>query len=404
MQRNTAENTITFSTDDLVLFRQSPFASWMERLTLENPSHGIPPDAGSSAPVHSTSRPQNAFAATLRASGRRFVQIDWELGAGQRSAATLEAMRKGIDFIVDGQLSVGPLSDSINLLMRTSGFSELGDYLYLPCDTTGKHGADAAFRLCFAADLLHSLQGQLPPQLIEVRHGEDLNALQAEQHIHYYRAMKQRFMLAQRNFRKHRMPDPSESAHCGRWNACANEVLRQRLHQRPAVGDAAPARQQVEPQDAVVERERAALAGGGTLAEQARHMAGQASPAGSHRGGSSAPSPRLQPLAFIAESHQPPALMGVSPASLPEDGAAPRGLRPAPAPALATGDRDAAPARDTGETLAADCTLPHPLDTPGFNVTAYRRPARAASAHQAFSAMLRTGEDAATGSSEPELT
>ncbi|GAB3271250.1 hypothetical protein [Parahaliea aestuarii] len=417
MQRNTAENTITFSTDDLVLFRQSPFASWMERLTLENPRHGIPPDAGSVAPL-SVTRPQNAFAATLRASGRRFVQIDWEPGAHQRSAATLEAMRRGIDFIVDGQLTVGPLSDSVNLLMRTSGFSELGDYLYLPCDTTGKHGADAGFRLCFAADLLHSLQGQLPPQLIEIRRGEELNALEAERHIYYYRAVKQRFMLAQRNFRKHRMPDPSESASCGRWYTCANEVLRQRLHQRREPGESradqqfaeAVADTQVAIAAAAPERRVAAGQGGttvettgGTLAEQARTLAGQT--VASRDTGTSAPAPRLEPLAFIAESPRPPELMRDRSGGDTVEREVTRRARPAPGPGLETGDHEAEVAQQPLASLVdADTPLPHPLDTPGFNVTAYRRPARTAPPHQAFSAILRTGDDEEAGAdSESEL-
>jgi hypothetical protein len=115
------------------------------------------------------------------------------------------------------------------LLVRTSGYSELGDFLYTPCDTQGRSSLHAEFRLCFLADLLHSLQGQLPPQMLIIRDGDDLVPLQTEDHIYHYRAVKQRFMEAMRNFRKHRMPDPAESSHFGRWSDCAHEVLKQRL-------------------------------------------------------------------------------------------------------------------------------------------------------------------------------
>ena len=142
--------------------------------------------------------------------------------------ATLAAMRDGADFIVNGQLALGPLCGSANLLMRTSGYSELGDYLYVPCDTKATTTSQSAFRLSFLADLLHSLQGQLPPQMLIIRGDADVVPLHTEDHIYYYRAVKKRFMDDMRNFRKHRMPDPAESAHFGRWAECASEVLKQR--------------------------------------------------------------------------------------------------------------------------------------------------------------------------------
>jgi hypothetical protein len=228
MYRYTVDNAITYSSEDLVLFRASPFACWMERLTLENPDHGIPPDLDSSTPISPMER-QDEIADTLRAEGRRVRLIPWQEVEPARRKATLEAMREGVDFIVNGQLALGPLASPVNLLMRTSGYSELGDFLYIPCDTQVATTGDSTFRLCFLADLLHSLQGQLPPQMLDIRGGVDLVPLPTEEHIYHYRAVKQRFMAAMRDYRKHRMPDPAESAHFGRWSECAREVLKQRL-------------------------------------------------------------------------------------------------------------------------------------------------------------------------------
>lgn len=230
MYRYSVDNAITYTSEDLVLFREAPFACWMERLTLENPEHGIPPDVGSHPPRNSIER-QDDLVDTLRGEGKDVSHVSWDEDEPMRRAATLEAMRRGADFIVDGQLALGPLAGSANLLVRTSGYSELGDFLYTPCDTQGRSSLHSAFRLCFLADLLHSLQGQLPPQMLIIRDGDDLVPLQTEDHIYHYRAVKQRFMEAMRNFRKHRMPDPAESSHFGRWSDCAHEVLKQRLLQ-----------------------------------------------------------------------------------------------------------------------------------------------------------------------------
>lgn len=227
MYRYSADNAVTYTSEDIVLFRDSPFACWMERLTLENPDHGIPPDSHSKPPSNYMQR-QDQLAETLRAEDKNVTLIDWDAAEQVRRSATINAMRNGVDFIVNGQLALGPLSGSANLLMRTSGYSELGNYLYIPCDTQAKTTLNSAFRLCFLADLLHSLQGQLPPQMLIIRGGSDLLPLETEDHIYHYQAVKQRFMQTMRDFRKHRMPDPSESGQFGRWSECANEVLKQR--------------------------------------------------------------------------------------------------------------------------------------------------------------------------------
>jgi hypothetical protein len=230
MYRYIVDSAITYTSEDFILYRESPFACWMERLTLENPDHGIPADTDSEPRSGDVER-QDDLAETLRDEGRDVVLVDWEMDEPQRRSATLEAMRRGADFVVNGQLALGPLSGPANLLMRTSGYSDLGDYLYVPCDTQGKTTLHSAFRLCFLADLLHMLQGQLPPQMLIIRGGSNVVPLATDDHIYHYRAVKHRFMTAMREFRKHRMPDPAESAHFGRWSDCAREVLKQRaLH------------------------------------------------------------------------------------------------------------------------------------------------------------------------------
>jgi hypothetical protein len=199
----------------------------MERLTLENPHHGIPPDIQTTVPKDTESS-QEALVATLRVEGRNVVVIDSELQESDRNIATLAAMRSGADFIVNGQLTVDTLSAKPHFLMRTSGYSDLGAFLYIPCDTQTENSLNAAFRLSFVAELLHVLQGQLPPQMLIIREGADVVPLLTEDYIYYYRTVQQRFVQAMQSFRKHRMPDPAESSHFGRWSVCASEMFKQR--------------------------------------------------------------------------------------------------------------------------------------------------------------------------------
>ena len=264
MYRDSIDNATIYSAEDISLFKDSPFASWMERLTLENPDHGIGPDTDSNT-SSSGSHSQGAGLAALRRGNTEL--IDWEelvqlreksptLTAKSetpdefvqsfaeqgkvvvvidqmedellRRTETQAAMREGADLIVHAQLTSGPLSESADLLVRTTGYSDLGNYLYIPCDTGPKTTPQCIFRLCFLADLLHSLQGHLPPQLLIIRPDSNMVSVATEDHIYYYRGVKQRFMAAQSSFRKHRMPDPAASSHFGRWSACAHDVLKQR--------------------------------------------------------------------------------------------------------------------------------------------------------------------------------
>lgn len=227
MIRHSINNTVIYSPDDIVLFRESPFAAWMERLTLENPRHGIPPDIHTTA-SKDTESSQATLVATLRVEGRNVVVIDSELQEPDRNIATLEAMRTGADFIVNGQLTVDTLSAKPHFLMRTSGYSDLGAFLYIPCDTQAESSLNSGFRLSFVAELLHVLQGQLPPQMLIIREGADVVPLLTEDYIYYYRTVQQRFLQAMQSFRKHRMPDPAESSHFGRWSVCASEMFKQR--------------------------------------------------------------------------------------------------------------------------------------------------------------------------------
>ena len=356
MYRYSVDNAITYTSEDLVLFKESPFACWMERLTLENPDHGIPPNADSTIPRDSM-EPQDDLADTLRAEGKNVVLVEWDLDEPVRRSATLEAMRHGVDFIVNGQLALGSLSGSANLLMRTSGYSDLGNYLYVPCNTQRKTNLHSALRLCFLADLLHSLQGQLPPQMLIIRGGSDVVPMQTEDHIYHYRAVKHRFMSVQHAFRKHKMPDPAESSHFGRWADCANEVLKQR-----ALHPADSPEEEAAEQPAVFEQLQSAVGGtaydldevvnptpgatqdpgpprvGGTLAEQARSL----SPAVFKPSPSSGQQvDTLQNLAFIGSSTQAPTIgQGNKPpvqrksSREPTPAPSPNPTREAPSPSL----------------------------------------------------------------------
>ncbi|MFT4823986.1 MAG: hypothetical protein ACI9DH_000745 [Halioglobus sp.] len=264
MYRSDGDQSISYTVEDLLLFKESPFASWMERLTLENPLHGIAPDESGKTPGTHDSFGKQEDHKSFFANKVCVESVQWSdlvdhrsqqkvLGFGQRyplseavsvpedfvvvakmddvrrRQETLDAMRDGVNFIINAQLSVGPLSGDVDLLMRSSGASELGSYRYIPCDTREIERPHSAIALCYVADLLHSVQGVLPSKLLIIRGKREPVPLNTEDHIYHYRAVKQSFMSAQGLFKKHCMPNPEDSASFGRWSGCANEVMKRRV-------------------------------------------------------------------------------------------------------------------------------------------------------------------------------
>jgi len=260
MYRYGSSKDIVYTPEDLILFKASPFAFWMERLTLEHPRHGIAPDADTQGRAAGRCRrggirhadvPTNqmkwedlvqgvplqspvvraarlAPVAQLVGPEDEIVSIDASGEESYRRERTREAMRSGANFITNAQLAVGPLATRVDLLLRSPGISELGDYFYLPVDLGSSNTLHRAFSLAFAADLLHDMQGTLPPQMLVMHSSKDFDTIQTDKHIHYLRAVRRRFTVAQLSFRKHCMPDPSESAHFGRWSHYAGQVMRRK--------------------------------------------------------------------------------------------------------------------------------------------------------------------------------
>ena len=89
------DNSFVFSPSDLMLFMVSPFASWMERLTLEQPDHGIASDARDpllQALANRGMQHERDYLAHLSAQGLDIVVID-DSNPQTAEAATLSMSR-----------------------------------------------------------------------------------------------------------------------------------------------------------------------------------------------------------------------------------------------------------------------------------------------------------------------
>lgn len=202
---------LLFDADDLLLFSVSPFAFWMERSRLELGEAGPAPDPGS-APPAPTLQSQAGLSSHL--SGQVSV-IPWHSVETERRLATLEAMRAGVDWIIDGQLSQGGFTATCNLLKREAALA--GKAVYVPCMTQQADLATARLHLCLQADLLDQLQNWLPEEVLLLHEGRVAQSWSTACWLPVFRAFRDRFLAEQASFDPGLPPDPSASMEHGRW-------------------------------------------------------------------------------------------------------------------------------------------------------------------------------------------
>ncbi len=137
----------------------------------------------------------------LRDQGRRVIEIDKsELTTPERlreaEAATVAAMREGVDVIYQATFFDGRWRGHADFLYRTERPSPLlGDYSYDIADTKLSRGVKAAaiIQMCVYADLLERLQGIAPTTIYVVTGDGVEHPHRLEDYGAYYRHAKARF-------------------------------------------------------------------------------------------------------------------------------------------------------------------------------------------------------------------
>ncbi|PCO05582.1 helicase [Microbulbifer flavimaris] len=207
----------------------------MERLTVENPEHGIEPDGEDPLLAVLEQRGLEHEAevlSNLKESGKEVVEIPRDVSLADQLVETHAAMRRGADVIYQATLKKGSFHGHADFLIRVDGASELGDYHYTVWDAklSGTVKPSHLIQLCAYAEMLAEWQGRLPESVAVVLGRGQLQSFPLEEYLHYYRVQKQLFLLAEAHFRADAMPDPAESRARGRWGQYAESILDERDH------------------------------------------------------------------------------------------------------------------------------------------------------------------------------
>ena len=165
-----------FSPSDLTRYMESPFASWMDRFSIEHPDQAPekdPADALMSSLAQKGYEHEDALEEAFIEQGLNVVKIEGE-SSDEKHANTLAAMRQGADVIVQARLELPPFGGYADFLVKirheaessspSKNKSSLGDWHYEVWDTKLANKLKPTFviQLCCYAQMLESIQGCLP--------------------------------------------------------------------------------------------------------------------------------------------------------------------------------------------------------------------------------------------------
>lgn len=221
-----ADSHIIYSPSDLIRFMESPFASWMDRLHLEDKERATPdkPSEELTLIANTGDQHEKAYLKQLKESGRDVCEIP---GNKQAYDLTLEAMSSRREIIFQGYLKAGQFAGY-------SDFLVLGDDgLYEVWDTKLARKVKPYFliQLCCYAEMLETIQGSRPEYVCVVLGDNATRRFRTNDYFYYYKELKKSFLTHMDGFSvEAESPTPDPRADHGLWQSHADRWLQERDH------------------------------------------------------------------------------------------------------------------------------------------------------------------------------
>ncbi|HWA25958.1 MAG TPA: TM0106 family RecB-like putative nuclease [Lacunisphaera sp.] len=231
MRKDKHTGKMVYSATDLIRFMESPFASWMERLSKEQPDL-VKPDAETEELqlIAATGDKHEAeFLASLKKERRDIVEIDSK--DPDAFAKTVAAMTAGREIIYQGCLQAGEFIGFTDFLVRDTSTPN-GEIRYEIWDTklARKPKPYYLVQLCCYAEMMETIVGTRPQKLRVVLGNLEIPAFNTADFFYYYRGLKQAFLEQMATFDPGSPPEPDPRADHGRWASYADKRLRDLDH------------------------------------------------------------------------------------------------------------------------------------------------------------------------------
>jgi len=225
---------IVYSPSDLCRFMSSPFASWMERYSIELPEHDYVRDETDAMLGLLQDKGEAHEAGLLKefqTQGKDIAVIDGS-SVEEKRANTSAAMASGAEVIFQACLQKSPFRGFADFLVKVPGESRLGDYHYEVWDTKLSKTPKPYFavQLCSYAEMLAEDQGCYAKEIAVALGNGELCRLPASDYLFYYQHLKHQFLQFEAGFDPNEMPDPAESRSWGDWAGMAEQLLLDRDH------------------------------------------------------------------------------------------------------------------------------------------------------------------------------
>lgn len=232
---NILSDKITFSPSDLVQFFESEFSSYMdhfEKMASKEALKELGVHRDPSDPLYELIKDLgNKHEKNIINKMEKFqfifrVETETHIKALQK---TDQAMRAGEEKIYQAAIKKEEIFGYVDLLVKQEGPSIFGNHYYIPYDfKIAKHPKPTALiQLCCYCDILHSLQGVLPPKFVVVTKSEEEYAFKTKDFFAFYNFFKEVFLHYHYHFSQDLLPIPEKTAQHWGWNIFA----RKRLHQ-----------------------------------------------------------------------------------------------------------------------------------------------------------------------------
>jgi predicted RecB family nuclease len=179
---------------------------------------------------------ERSYVDYLKEQGLSFESAEGEEGKGSADAyqKTQELMQNSVDLIAQGVLKIEGWFGRSDILKKVPVPSKLGDYSYIVLDTklSRETKAGTIMQLCLYSEMLESIQGVAPKEMMVVTPGEEGQFIEEKYRVDdyqaYYRLVRNKLIESLGNIEAY--PEPVTHCDICRWWEKCNDQRRKDDH------------------------------------------------------------------------------------------------------------------------------------------------------------------------------
>lgn len=228
------QGSLIFSPSDLTQFMSSPFASWMDRFSIEKTTDC--PERDQPDPLMQVLQQkgythEDAIIESFKQQNKTVLIIDSE-NTEHKLTNTINAIKDGVDVIVQARLEKESFAGFADFLVKVDDISSPAAFSYEVWDAklSSKVKPEYLIQLCCYADMLQSVTGSIADNICVVLGNGVKSRFRTSDYFDYYLSLKARFVKQQHAFSLEDSLMPEDSSSYGSWSGYAQNLLIEKDH------------------------------------------------------------------------------------------------------------------------------------------------------------------------------